>query len=142
MAKNSSRSRAFFLELVINLLLFTLCAAVCLQVFSRAFVRSDESRVLAQATLRVQSVAEAFKSGAGDAASLAALVGGSVTEGGVALYYDADWAPAGEGEAVYRLDCRLAAAGPMKSAQISAVKEGQEIFALTAKKYIGDGGGR
>jgi hypothetical protein len=135
-AKNTSHSRAFFLELVINLVLFSLCAAICLQVFAQAFVRSGESGALAQASLLAQSAAETFKSADGDPQRTAALLGAEITDGGLTLYYDGEWAPAENAEdAVFRLSCAFTSSGPLHTARIAAFKGEDEIYAISAKKY-------
>jgi hypothetical protein len=138
MAKNSSHSRAFFLELVINLVLFMLCAAVCLQVFAQAFVKSDESSALAQATLRVQSVAEAFKAGGGDIGAVMVMLGGEATDEGMVLYYDSGWNPVSGANAVYTVNCRADLTTALKSAEITALKGDEAIFSITAKKYLAE----
>jgi hypothetical protein len=135
MAKTASRSRAFFLELVISLAFFALCAAICLQIFARATLRSDESGALAQASLRAQSVAETFKATGGDAGRTAALFDKNVSDGGFTLYYDGEWAPSEEGGAVFRLTCSFESTGSMNSAFITAFNGEDEIYALSAKKY-------
>ncbi|MDR0425203.1 MAG: hypothetical protein LBH39_07145 [Clostridiales Family XIII bacterium] len=138
MSGNSSHSRAFFLELVINLVLFMLCAAVCLQVFARAFAKSDESSVLAQATLRAQSIAEAFKASGGDLGFVMDTVGGEATAEGLVLYYDDGWALTSAESAVYTVDCRVDLGSAPASAEITASKGGERIFGITAKKYLAE----
>lgn len=65
------------LELLIMLLVFSLAAAVCLQIFSQAAALSRQSRQLEEATVLAQNAAELLKSTLGDTGSLNRLETGA-----------------------------------------------------------------
>jgi hypothetical protein len=80
MVAPTSRSRAFFLELVVDIAIFAFCAVIALQVFVQARVSSDESAALTHLSLEAQQVAETFKvlgAGPGLATALDASTGTS-----------------------------------------------------------------
>ena len=64
--RNRSKTPLFLMELVIMLLVFSVSAAVCLQVFSGARNISAESRRLDLATMEAQKAAEYWKASHGD----------------------------------------------------------------------------
>lgn len=62
MKKSTDRSSLFLVELVIDLLLFALCAAVCVALLVRARGMSAESADLTQAVYLAQSAVEEWRS--------------------------------------------------------------------------------
>lgn len=61
MKKSTDRSSLFLMELVIDLFLFVLCAAVCVVLLVHARSMSGESTRLTQAVYLAQSAAEEWK---------------------------------------------------------------------------------
>lgn len=55
------RSRAFFLELLINMFIFMLCAVVALLVFLEAKTVTDEAATLTRLSLDAETIAEEYK---------------------------------------------------------------------------------
>lgn len=82
------RSRAFFLELLLNMLIFALCAVVVLQVFAEGKITTDESAALTQLTLDAEALAEDYKASQGNLEELL-LRGeqGQIEEDGSLTYY-------------------------------------------------------
>lgn len=104
-AAQPPRSRAFFLELLLNMLIFALCAVVALQVFVEGKVVTDESAALTRLTLDAETLAEEFKASDGEVSSLelASLEGTSGEDGTLTYYYDANLEPTNEDAAAYQL---------------------------------------
>ena len=132
MKKHAFHSRAFFLEIVMNLLLFTICAAICLQLFAMAYTRNADSRVLAEASLKAQTLAEVFKLESGRIESIARRSGGGVSENEILIFYDKDWNAASESEALYKLSCDINQNVEIITADIRVLKGEKEIFSITA----------
>lgn len=63
MKSTMNRSNLFLLELIGNLVIFVLCATVCVGLIIRAHNVSDDSAQLTQAVYLAQSTAEALRSG-------------------------------------------------------------------------------
>lgn len=64
MSRGAPRANLFLLELVLDLFVFALCAAVCVGLLVRAHDLSRESGRLTQAVYLAQSAAEAARTGA------------------------------------------------------------------------------
>ncbi len=81
----------FLVELVVNCLIFTICAAVCLTLFVVGFNESDESRELSMATLTAQSIAETIKACDGDENKISNYIITTPSENLNYIYYNEDW---------------------------------------------------
>ena len=132
MKKHAFHSRAFFIEIVMNLLLFTVCAAICLQLFAMAYTRNADSRILAEASLKAQTLAEVFKLESGQKESVARRSGGGISGNEIQIFYDKDWNSASESEALYRLSCDINQNPDIVTADIRVFKGEKEIFSITA----------
>ena len=64
--RTHSKTPLFLMELLIMLLVFSISAAICLQVFAGARRISDESRKLDMAVMQAQVAAECWKATCGD----------------------------------------------------------------------------
>ena len=93
-----TRSGLFAIELLIAVGVFSLCAAVCVGLFVRSEIISQDSADLNQAVTAARSAAECFKAAGGDLRRTAELTGGEVLEGTLFLEFDQDWQklPAGQ----------------------------------------------
>ena len=61
--KRNSKSGLFLLELLLSLVIFSVCAGICVLVFAKASGFTAESRDLSNCTLLAQNAAESVKSG-------------------------------------------------------------------------------
>ncbi|MDR2714121.1 MAG: hypothetical protein LBB42_01135 [Coriobacteriales bacterium] len=84
MTAQTVRSRAFFLELALNIVIFTFCALITMQVFIEARTLSQQSSALSHLSLEAQTTAELFKTTGGDVdALLASLENAQLANGGL-----------------------------------------------------------
>jgi len=88
------RSRAFFLELLVNMLVFALCAVIALQVFVEGKLVTDESAALSSLTMEAKDLAGYYKVTNGDLRELVSNgarggFGELSSEGVLTYYYDA-----------------------------------------------------
>lgn len=97
-----TKSRLFLLELMIDLLFFCICGAVCLAVFAHAHGLSVSSGELSNAVLKAESAAEDYRAAGGDVQRVAQRLGAQADDEILQLYYDARWQPT-DGEAAYVL---------------------------------------
>lgn len=91
-----TRSGLFTIELLIAVGIFSLCAAICVGLFVRSEVMSQDSANLNRAVSEARSVAECFKAAGGDLEKTAALTGGQIEEDyefyhQIYLYFDKNW---------------------------------------------------
>ena len=71
-----TRSGLFAIELLIAVGVFSLCAAICVDLFVRSEVMSQDSADLNRAVTEARSAAECFKAVGGDLEKTAELTGG------------------------------------------------------------------
>ena len=106
-SKRASGHNLFLLECILALLFFSLAAAVCAQLFGKAFSLQQETKDLDRGTLLAQSAAEAFRSCGGDLEDTAALLHTSPQGESLSVWYAEDGEPASpEGTYLLRLDRR------------------------------------
>ena len=145
--RKGSKSRIFLAELMIDVLFFTIAAAICLTIFAKAYTMSRESREKNQALIAAQQGAESFKAG-GEEGLVKTLGAVKEEDGSYAVYYDAKWNPAaGPGEAAYILRVRVEREDGMATAEVSVnskeskTKEGQakesQVLGIEVKRYEG-----
>lgn len=134
--KRLNKPRLFLLELLVNLLFFSVCCAVCLALFGRSSALSRESAALSRATFAAESAAESWKAENGDLDAVAALLGGAVREGAVVTCYDADWHAADAG--IYSLTLRPDEGE--ENLRIATIEvdgaDGKKIYSLTVKRAV------
>ena len=134
MKRSNSRSALFLGEVVLALLIFALCAAVCFGLLFHAHRVSVASSELNQAVFLAQSAAETFKADAGFRSLLMRSTPGSYD-----TFYDEGWQPADKQNAVFTRSVSLRAeAGPLLViyADISVKKGAAEIYALSAAAHV------
>ena len=74
MSRQNSRSGLFLMEMIIVILFFSICAAICVNVFAKARVTADGARALNSAASRAANVAETYKAADGDIERAAQLL--------------------------------------------------------------------
>ncbi len=89
--RTPSKTPLFLMEIVIMLLVFSLSAAVCLQIFVGARGISEESRRLDRAVLEAQTAAEYWKATGGDLDETAALMHTQAGNDGFSVFYEEEW---------------------------------------------------
>lgn len=86
-----SRAGLLLIEIIIAVGIFSLCCAVCVQMFAHAHMLNIESRELSNATICAQSAAEAFKVANGSMEKTAEYLDAHYYNGYVVLVYDENW---------------------------------------------------
>lgn len=100
--KSRSSSSLFLIELIIALLFFSVCAAICVNIFAKSALMAKNARESENAVLLAENAAAAYKSAGGDMDKTAALLGGSCDSGSVSASYDENCSAA-EDDSVYFL---------------------------------------
>jgi len=86
----SSKTGLFLIELIAMILLFSVCAAICMSIFGSAKRLSDYSRNLSNAAFVAQSAAECFKA-TGSLNETADILNGELNDGKVIAFYNKYW---------------------------------------------------
>ncbi|MEG2215282.1 MAG: hypothetical protein RRY09_06650 [Oscillospiraceae bacterium] len=126
--RERSKLPVLLTELVIMILIFSLCAGVCLSIFASARRISRESGELSEAASLAQSAAEVYRASRGDLAAAAAILDMQSDGAGYVLHYDAAWNPSDDGE--YAL---FIGATAEDGAHIDVTGGGETIFSLDVK---------
>ena len=124
--RTRSKTPLFLMELIIMLLVFSISAAVCLQVFSGAKKISEESRKLDAAVMKAQTIAECWKASHGDLEETAEMLNVIPDETGFKVYDE-------ENQLHTEVFCKDET---MNIAVFSGV---EEIYSLSCKAVMADG---
>ena len=134
-------SRSFFLELVLDILVFTVCALICLQVFAQAHIESSRSAAQSQLGIEAERIAEYFKASNGDTGSLASLLDGERDGDTLTWYYNRDLEPVTSDEAFYILTCKIDGSHAVKLARITLTEGTTKLMEFEVSSYRLSGGG-
>lgn len=136
----ASKSVLFLMELVVVLLFFAICAAICISVFGSAQQMARDSRDLSNGTMAARSAASCYKSAEGNLEQTMVLLNGQWDERAV-VYYDKQWQQVADWDAAgYYLELKpLAQAGAVEIGVHKSADDGL-IFTLPVK--VGRGGGQ
>ncbi len=124
--KNRARASSLFLmELIIAILFFSAASAVCVQLFVKSHLLSQDAEELSHAVNECSGVAEVAEASDGAADCTTTLKGlypqaedGGDTGADLVIYYDKDFSPCTAEEAAYRLVLQLAQEDGMLLADI------------------------
>jgi hypothetical protein len=108
----SRRSSLFLLELMIAIMFFCLCSAVCVRLFVQSHIISRDTQNLNMAMNETTNLAELFRGEDDffDAFAAAYPEGELDTAGGsFTIYYDADWTVCKKADAVYAVTAAVTA---------------------------------
>ena len=70
-----TKTSLFLVELMVSLLLFAFCAAICIQIFNVAGRKTQRAEALSKGVFRATELAELYKSVGGDMAAVTELYG-------------------------------------------------------------------
>ncbi|MBQ1220846.1 MAG: hypothetical protein IIW67_06105 [Peptococcaceae bacterium] len=148
--RSTSRTTLALAELMIAILMFALCAAVCLSLFVHADRISKESDDLNHAVSLAKTAAACYKASDGDADEWCLLMAVPVEadrNNDLCIYYDTDWnaveSHCDDGYAlVLSPNAEPALMDKIRTADITVYDaKGAEIFTLTVKKTVAYVGG-
>ncbi|MDR1359288.1 MAG: hypothetical protein LBJ48_08085 [Coriobacteriales bacterium] len=143
-------SRAFFLEFLLNMLIFAACAVVALQVFAQGRIATDESAALTILTLDAETLAETYKVGNEELGQLASsledsgLKGELTGEGSLVYYYNNQLEISSAEDARYTLVLTPVAStgGPVGVIEIAGYDRQRQLFGFEITQYRPDGQGQ
>lgn len=139
---SASKSSLFLLELLFSILFFILTAALCIQVFVKARLLSQDAENLTFSHNLCENISTLIRGSDGslqDASdALCRFYPEAVCEDSfVFLYYDRGWEPADREDAVYIVTVSLSREEQFLLAQIGiSDAQGQEIYTLPASFHI------
>jgi len=137
-----SKSALFLFELMFVILVFTISAAICTNVFAKAYTFSTESKDLTTAVLKVGSEAEEIKANILNKPEAVFSDDQEVNDNRETpvyqtKYYDKNWESTTEGNAVYYLDSTPEWNGHILEVNVGISKGDEEIYSVVVKTYGG-----
>lgn len=131
--RSKSKSRLFFIEILIIIVFFSICAGVCMNLFAKAKLISAESSDLTKGVLEAQTAAEAIKA-KGNSPELEELLGAFWEDDALKVYYDGEWNKVSPEEApVYEMAIYFTQEQGLLTAKIQVLKGGREFHSLETK---------
>lgn len=143
--RHNNTSSLFLLELILAVLFFSVASALCIQIFIKAHLMSQDARDLNFAVNEVSSIAEQISAGtlhpdtaasSGDTASdpSTQMPDGTLQD---AAYYDSSYASCEKADAVYVLTVHYEPEDTLLKAHISmdTVADNRNIFTLDVTKH-------
>ena len=120
--RHNNTSSLFLLELILAVLFFSVASALCIQIFTKAHLMSQDARDLNFAVNEVSSMAEQMSDG---------------TLQGAAAYYDSSYASCEKADAVYVLTVHYEPEDTLLKAHISmdTVADNRNIYTLDVTKH-------
>lgn len=130
--RSKSKSRLFFIEILIIIVFFSICAGVCMNLFATAKLISVESSDLTKGVMEAQAAAETIKA-KGNSPALEELLGAYQDGDAIRVNYDGQWNKLPPEETpVYQLAIHLTEEQGLLTAEIQVLKGGQVIHSLEA----------
>lgn len=144
--RHNNTSSLFLLELILAVLFFSVASALCIQIFTKAHLMSQDARDLNFAVNEVSSMAEQISSGtlhpdtsasSGDTASDPSTQMPDDSLQDAAAYYDSSYASCEKADAVYVLTIHYEPEDTFLKAHISmdTVADNRNIFTLDVTKH-------
>ena len=125
---DSRKSGLFLMELLIVITVFAVCAAICVSIFTEAYLTAAHTRDVSRAVNEARSAAEAFK-------ATGRIPG--------AVYYNSDWQPCQEDGASFVVWLEPDGGSgliPTCTVRVQQVT-GETLVSLTAASRFGGGNG-
>ena len=135
--KKVSGSGLFLLEMMLSILFFSISAAVCVQVYAKAHLRSREAKDLNLAVTCVSSAAEVLlhEGEEGLQEQFPELM--EKEDGTFCMFYNEGWLPSEEKEAYAQVAVSVREQEGMLYGELQASRmDGIEIYSLDVRTYL------
>lgn len=135
--KSNSSSSLFLMEILINILLFSVMLSICLQFSIKAHKLTNTTTELERAVTVCSNVANVFEAGDGSYDSIASVFDQSLfVNNQLVIYYDDSFIECSANESVYVVVISIVSDNSLSKASISCQKDATELYQITACNYI------
>lgn len=135
--KRVSGSGLFLLELMLSILFFSISAAVCVQVYAEAHLRSREAKDLNLAVTCVSSAAEVLLHEGAEGLQKQFAELKEEENGTFCLFYTEDWTPSEAEQAYAEILISVREQDDMRYGELKASRmDGTEIYSLDVRGYF------
>ncbi len=135
-----SKTSLFLMELIITILLFAACGAVCVRLFVTSYVMTNDTVELNESVSIAQGFAEVMRGTDGDIDSVLEHYPMAVRgDGGFfEVFYDSEFETCSYEDAAYAADVTMTPNGAIQNMEVRIVRLGdfKEIYTLDATKYM------
>lgn len=132
------RSNLFLMEMILAILFFALAGAVCIQLFVKARVLSENTSARNQSLVLAKSAASAFEAGDGNLATLKEDYPYSrIEDSTLKIFYDGNWKPCEKKDQIYEMQITIENQnGNLTTASIAVTdSKNEELLRLKADCY-------
>lgn len=118
-SRATSKTSLFLMELIIVILFFSLASAVCVQLFAKSHLLSQENRKQNESIVWVQNISESFLASYDDTNALLTLFPGSIlVDNCLTIYLDSDFETTEDANSSYTIKTTFSQSASMKYAKI------------------------
>lgn len=143
--QTARRSSLFLFEIIIALFFFCVASMLCLQLFAKAHVLSQEAKELDMAVNQTASIAELFQNEEHPLSYLQSQYPHSrISDSGetLILFYDTDWISCSEESFYYQIQVDVTAKDALIYGSITAKnRDGEALYSLETNKLVKGGPG-
>lgn len=131
-----SKAGLFLMEIMLNILFFSVLATICLQLFFKAHTLSESTTTLHRAVTTSTSIAEVYQSSNNGKEALLSIYNEAVSDGEqIIIYFDESFLACSNEKSIYQAVVTLED-NNLRTAQIEFGKKGLEpIYILSASSY-------
>ena len=135
-----SKSSLFLMEFIIILMLFAVCAAICMQLFAATDMLSRRTTELNKSVAVAQSFVEVMRSEDGEINSMLKYYPEAIImgESNLEIFYDSEFVSCGYSDADYICEVALSQDEAIVDIEVrvSRIEDSECIYTLEASKYI------
>lgn len=139
---NKSKSSLFLMELILAILIFAITSAICIQIFVKAHIVSQETQELNQSVTLCTSAAELFYGYDGNLSKIQKQLDGlglsEAGTGSLTLYYDKDFMLCTKADGMYELSIINAKEDNLLNSDISIrkVDDTEDIYFISCSLFV------
>lgn len=140
---NKSKSSLFLMELILAILIFAIAGAVCIQIFVRAHLVSENTQILNQSVTICESAAELFYGYDGDLSRIQTQIDSQglseVSLGSLSIYYDENFMICDKNSATYVLNITEKQSDNLINCSIimNLISDSSETYSLSCSLFTG-----
>lgn len=131
-----SKSSLFLMEIILNILFFSILATFCVQIFFKGYQLSENTKKLHQAVTACVSIAEICQSTDSPKEALSSIYPESMSlDATILIYYDRDFLACGKQNAVYRATVDFLPSACHHPHHLFGTSTAETLYELSASCY-------
>lgn len=135
-----SKTSLFLMELILTILMFSVCGAVCMKLFAASNTLGKQTKELNGSVACAQGFVEVMRGTDGTIEEIMAMYPSAIKgeDGFFEVFYDKDFMECDFSKAAYVGDVTLTPLGAIQNMEVKIVRleDYEEIYTLSATKYM------